>query len=398
MKKLSFKHTIAACSVGYVVQSVVNTFVPLLFLTFSVQYGIPLEKISILILFNFVTQLLTDIASAFFVDKIGYRASISIAHFLDFLGLVTLTVLPEIIDPFIGLIVSVFLYAVGGGLIEVLISPTIEACPTDNKAGFMSLLHSFYCWGCAFVIAVSTLFFFLFGMENWKILTVIWSVLPLANMIYFNFVPINSVNPTEEQGLSLLGVIKHEKFLLLFVLMVMAGACELTISQWASAFAELALNVNKSIGDMAGAFSFAILMGTARIIYSKLSNKINLWYAMFFSGILCLIGYLMTAIPTNSYVNLLGIGICGFSVGVLWPGMYSLSAKTIKNGGTKLFSLLAFAGDLGCSSGPAILGFISAAYGDNLKFGVLFCTMFPLVLVICLILQAISVKRENKAL
>lgn len=397
MKRLSYKHTIAACSLAYVVQAVVNIFVPLLFITFNLQYSIPIEKISIIILLNFSIQLCVDLASAFFVQKIGYRTSLTLAHVFASSGLAGLTFMPEIMDPFAGILISVFFYAIGGGLLEVLVSPAVEACPTKNKEGFMSLLHSFYCWGCAVVIAVSTAFFFFFGTENWKILTLIWAAFPILNMIYFMFVPVFSPEDGEG-GMSLKSLFGHKSFWLLFAMMFVAGACELAISQWASTFAEMSLGVSKAVGDMAGPFSFAVLMGTSRLLYSRLSKKLDLNVAMFISGILCITGYLLTSLPQNRIVNLVGVGICGFSVGVLWPGTYSLATKSIKGGGTKMFSLLAFAGDIGCASGPAFLGFVSSAAGDNLKTGVLVSTVFPVLLVIFVIARYFSEGRKNKLL
>lgn len=391
MKRLSYKHTIAACSLAYVVQSVVNTFVPLLFLTFNSHYGIPLDKISVLILFNFLIQLTIDLASVFFIEKLGYRLSLTLAHAFAATGLVGLTVLPELMDPFVGILISVLFYAIGGGLLEVLVSPTVEACPTKNKEGFMSLLHSFYCWGCAIVIALSTLFFFFFGTEKWKIITLIWAAFPLLNMAYFLCVPIYRLEENEEGGETtgggLKSLFKSKAFWILFAMMFTAGACELAISQWASTFAEMALGIDKSVGDMAGPFAFAVLMGISRLLYAKMSDKVDLTKVMFYSGVLCIAGYLLASLPSNAILNLCGIGVCGFAVGILWPGTYSLAMKTVKNGGTKMFSLLALAGDVGCASGPAFVGFIATALGNDLKTGILIATAFPIMLIISLIIK-----------
>lgn len=386
MKSLNYKHTIYACFTGYIVQAVVNNFVPLLFLTFQSSYGIPLSKITFLVTFNFGLQLIIDLLSAGFVDRIGYRTSIILAHGFAAAGLIGLTFLPELFsDPFAGLLLSVIIYAVGGGLTEVLISPIMESCPTDNKETAMSLLHSFYCWGHVAVVLLSTVFFRLFGIENWKILALIWTVIPVVNGFLFTKVPIAPLLSNEEEGMSISLLFKQKLFWILLLLMFCAGSCEQAVSQWASTFAEKGLQVSKTIGDLAGPMMFAVLMGTSRAIYGKYGSKIDLMKFMTCSGLLCLASYLLISLTSSPIIGLIGCGLCGLSVGILWPGTFSISAANLKAGGTAMFALLALAGDLGCSLGPTTVGIASGILGDNLRMGILIAAAFPVLLLVLLI-------------
>lgn len=320
-----YKYTVYACFVGYIVQAIINNFAPLLFLTFQASYGIALSKITFLVTFNFLLQLTVDLLSAIVIDKIGYRVASVAAHLFATVGLVSLAVLPDVMpDPFVGLMISVVIYALGGGLIEVLISPIVEACPTDNKEAEMSLLHSFYCWGHVGGL-LSTLFFVTVGIEHWKVLAVLWALIPLLNGIVFLKVPIATLLEEVEKGLSIKRLFSGKVFWILVLLMFFAGSCEQAVSQWASAFAEKGLQVSKTLGDLAGPMLFAILMGTARVLYSKIGDKIKLHTAMVFCGVLCLASYFLIVLSPLPVLGLIGCGICGFSVGLLWPGTFSLA-------------------------------------------------------------------------
>ena len=381
--KQNYQKTMYACFIGYIVQAVVNNFVPLLFVTFQNTYDIPLSKITFLITINFVIQLFVDMLSAGFIDKIGYRASVIIAHICAAVGLILLSFLPEIMpDPYIGILISVFFYAVGGGLIEVLISPIIEACPTDNKEKAMSLLHSFYCWGHMGVVLLSTLFFAVFGIANWRVLTVIWAVIPVANILLFATAPMYSLIEEGEEGLSLKDLFKNKVFWLMMLMMMCAGASEQSVSQWASTFAEKGLGVTKTVGDLAGPMAFAMLMGTSRLIYGKYGERFELDKFMSYSCILCMISYLCIVFVPSPVVGLIGCAVCGFSVGIMWPGTFSKASAAIKGGGTAMFAMLALAGDMGCSGGPTLVGLVSSAFGNNMKMGILFAIIFPVLLFI----------------
>ena len=382
-KTANYNHTMYACFIGYIVQAIVNNFVPLLFLTFQATYNIPLSKITMLVTINFGLQLLIDLLSVSFVDRIGYRASMLLAHICAAVGFLLLTILPEIFsDPFIGLLIAVTIYAIGGGLLEVLVSPVMEACPTDNKEKAMSLLHSFYCWGHVGVVLLSTLFFKLFGIENWKILAVLWAIVPIINTILFTKVPMASLIEEGETGLTIPQLFSKKIFWLFLLIMECAGASEQSVSQWASTFAEKGLGVSKTIGDLAGPMAFAILMGTSRAFYGKYGERINLDLFMIYSGILCVISYLCISLVPSPIFGLIGCALCGLSVGILWPGSFSKASASIRGGGTAMFALMALAGDLGCSSGPTLVGMVSSHFGDSLNVGILSAIIFPILFLI----------------
>ena len=375
-----------ACFIGYIVQAVVNSFVPLLFVTFQNTYHIPLSQITLLITINFVVQLCVDLLSAGFVDKIGYRASMILAHICAAAGIGLLTVLPEILpNAFAGILLAVVVYAIGGGLLEVLVSPIIEACPTDNKEAAMSLLHSFYCWGCTGVVLVSTIFFAIFGTVHWKVLAWLWMLLPVGNMILFTQVPIYSLHEEGEKGMTMGELFREKIFWMLMVMMVCAGASEQAVSQWASTFAELGLGISKTLGDLVGPMAFSILMGTARLIYGKYGDRMDLDRFMKLSTLLCIASYLLIAFVPVPAVELVGCAVCGFSVGIMWPGTFSKASASLKRGGTVLFAFLALAGDLGCSGGPTVVGFISSAFGNNLRIGIGAAILFPVLLLVALL-------------
>lgn len=381
--KNAYQKTIYACFLGYIVQAIVNNFVPLLFLTFQKSYGIPLSRITMLVTFNFGVQLLVDLASTKFVDKVGYRFSIVLAHICSALGLVLLTVLPEIFsDPFAGLLIAVTVYAIGGGLIEVLISPIMEACPTDNKEKAMSLLHSFYCWGHVGVVLISTVFFGIFGISRWRILAVIWAIIPLVNTFVFLKTPIAPLLTEGETGFSMKELFSKKLFWVLLIMMVCAGASEQAVSQWASTFAEKGLRVSKTVGDLAGPMAFAVMMGLSRVYYGKYGDKIDLDRFMTGSCLLCIASYLCISLVPNALAGLLGCAVTGLSVGIMWPGTFSKAASSLKGGGTAMFALLALAGDLGCSGGPTLAGMVSSRFADNLRIGILAAVIFPVLLLI----------------
>lgn len=376
----NYQKTIYACFTGYIVQAIVNNFVPLLFLTFQSTYGIPLSQITLLITLNFLLQLAVDLLSIGFVDKIGYRASMVIAHICAAAGLVLLTVLPEVMPPFAGLLTAVLVYAVGGGLLEVLVSPVVEACPTRNKESVMSMLHSFYCWGHVGVVLLSTVFFRSAGIENWKIMAVVWAVIPICNAFAFTRVPMASLMEEGESGLSMKELFASKIFWVLLLMMVCAGASEQAVSQWASTFAEKGLEISKTAGDLAGPMAFAVLMGAARAFYGKYGDRIQLDHFMIWSSILCILSYLGIALFPSPVLSLAACAVCGLSVGIMWPGSFSKAAAALPKGGTAMFALLALGGDLGCSGGPTVVGTVSSALGENLKMGILAAVVFPALL------------------
>lgn len=391
MKRLkNYEHTIYASYIGYITQAIVNNFAPLLFLTFASDYQLTLDKITLITTINFAVQLLVDLLSAKFIDKIGYRVAVVSAHVFAAAGLLSMAVLPEVLgNAYAGILMAVVFYAIGGGIIEVLISPIVEACPTEKKEAAMSLLHSFYCWGHVAVVILSTVFFSVFGISNWKIMAIIWALVPLFNCFYFMLVPIYPiVNGHEEMSLG--GLLKQKVFWLLIVVMICAGASEQAMSQWASTFAESALHVSKTVGDLAGPCAFAVLMGTARAIYGKYSDRIPLRKMMLGSAVLCILCYSIAVFAKSPILGLIGCAICGFSVGIFWPGTFSVAAMKLPAAGTAMYAFMALAGDIGCSGGPTVVGMVANANENNLKMGLLVAMIFPVV-----ILAGISLLKEK---
>ena len=393
-KTKNYKKTLIACYLGFITQAISANFAPLLFLMFKDTYGISFEMIALVPMIFYLTQLLVDLVAVKFADIIGYRTCVVASQVVSAAGLLLMAFLPDILpNPFIGILISVVLYAIGSGLIEVLLSPIVEACPFENKAGVMSLLHSFYCWGAVGVVLGSTLFFAIFGMVYWQILTVIWAVVPLLNIFNFLSCPIERL-VEDGEGLRIGQLLRLPLFLLMIVLMICVGASEATMAQWASAFTESALGVSKTVGDLAGPCLFAVFMGLSRMFYGKKSEKLDLTKVMLGCGLLCVVCYLLAALSPIPIIGLIGCALCGLSVGIMWPGTISISSQKCPKGGTAMFAFLALAGDLGAAVGPTMVGGIADAAGGDLKTGLLFATLFPIVMIIGLILLIKKFRRN----
>lgn len=393
----NYNRTIIACFMGYVVQAVIVNFAPLLFVTFHTDYAISLDRISLLITLNFGLQLLVDLIAPRIVARVGYRVAAVTAQLFATAGLVGLAFLPELFsDPYIGLLIATAFYAIGGGLDEVIISPIVELCPTERKAAAMSMLHSFYCWGQLFTILVSTAFFVLFDIRNWTILALIWAILPLIDAVLFLTAPMPAMESAESSGMRIGALLKKKRFWLLALIMVCGGAAELCISQWASAFAQTGLGVDKTVGDLAGPCAFAALMGFSRVLYAKFSERLNMPNAMLISGVLCIVSYLLAALSPFPVLGLIGCAMAGFSVGILWPCALSLGASGIKNAGMTMFAMLALFGDLGCTSGPTFVGMLSELFDGDLKIGILFSLIFPVLLILGVLFYKWDVKRHGE--
>lgn len=382
----SYKHTLFSCYIGYITQAIVNNLAPLLFLTFKKEYGLSIKELVLFATVNFCTQLLVDLLSTKLVDRIGYRIAAVLAHAMVAVGLLAMTILPDILpNPLVGFLLSVIIYAIGGGLLEVIVSPIVEACPTERKESVMSLLHSFYCWGQVGVVLLATAFFKFVGIEHWKLLFCFITIIPLFNMIYFTRVPIYKLVQSEEKSLSIRSLFSMKIFWIFLLLMVCAGASELSMSQWASTFAETGLHATKIVGDLAGPCTFALLMGFSRLAYARFSMKVSLVKAMAISGVICMVSFFIASLSSNAILGFVGCALCGFSVGIFWPGTFSIASKAIKNGGTAMFALMALAGDLGCSIGPAVVGIVSSIFQDDLHKGLLVASIFPLILLLGLV-------------
>ena len=388
---VDYRPTVRACFTGYIVQAVVNNFAPLLFLIFARDFSLSLTQITAITTVNFAVQLGVDLVSARVVDRIGYRPCIVAAHVFAAAGLVGLALLPHVLPAYTGLMISVVLYAIGGGITEVLISPIVEACPTQRKEAAMSLLHSFYCWGHVALVLVTTAFLAVFGEGSWPVLACLWALVPLANIVLFRLVPLADVTAGHEK-LSLGRLLRQPTFWLLLGLMVCAGASEQAMSQWASAFAESGLHISKTLGDLAGPCAFATLMGLARALYGKYADRIPLRGFMLASCTLCILCYVVASWSGNALMAMLGCAICGFSVGIFWPGTFSMAALALPGGGTAMYALMALAGDLGCSGGPTVVGLVADASQGSLQAGLGAAIVFPV-----LMLAGILLLKKRKA-
>ncbi len=391
----NYDRTVVACFVGYVTQAVINNFMPLLFVTFATTLGIGMARLSALITVNFVTQLAVDVLAGKFVDRIGYKPCILAAHASALAGLLVLGLLPaRVPDPYPAIVAAVFLYAIGGGLIEVMVSPIVEACPSEHKAKAMSLLHSFYCWGQLGTVVVSTMFLFAFGAASWPVLACLWAIVPAAGMVMFAGAPMPSIVPEGATAMRFADLLKRPAFLLMFLMMLCAGAAEQGMSQWASAFAETGLGVTKVVGDLAGPAMFALMMGLSRTIYGVWGHRLNLSVFIAGSSVLCVAMYLAAALSPIPVVGLAACAVTGFSVGIMWPGTFSMAADAMPSGGTLMFALLAVAGDLGCAGGPAVVGFVASANGDDLRTGLSFGSLFAATLLVCVIFGRRTARRD----
>ena len=380
----NYDRTVVACFIGYVTQAVINNFMPLLFVTFAATFGISVARLSALITVNFVTQLIVDVLAGRFVDRIGYKPCIIAAHVAALAGLLVLGLVPtHVADPYPAILAAIILYALGGGLIEVMVSPIVEACPSEHKAKAMSLLHSFYCWGQLGTVVISTLFLFAFGTGSWPVLACLWGVVPIAGIVMFAGAPMPRIVPEGTATMRFVDLARRPVFYLMFLMMLCAGAAEQGMSQWASAFAESGLGVTKVVGDLAGPAAFALMMGLARTIYGVFGHRLNLTVYIAGSSVLCVAMYLTAALSPSPVLGLAACAITGFSVGIMWPGTFSMAADAMPGGGTLMFALLAVAGDLGCAGGPAVVGFIASANSDNLQTGLLFGSVFAAVLLVC---------------
>ena len=397
--KNNYKATIVASCLGYITQAIMLNFPPLLYLFFQEELGLTLSQVSFLITANIIIELVVDVIVSKIAPSVGYRPLVILATVFATMGLVAMFILPTVMtNKFLALILSMMLCGAGGGIMEVLISPIVEACPTKNKSGMMSLLHSFYCWGQAGVVLISTIFFQIFGLENWIYIAIAWTIVPLTCLILFTRVPIYTLEEEATEKPSLISLFKNKLFWLLVVMMICAGASELAMAQWASAFAETAIGRSdlKWLTDLLGPCLFAICMGLARVFYAKMSEKINLAKGIFISSIVCIASYLITILSPFPVLSLFGCALCGIGAGIMWPASYSMASDKIPNGGVLMFGLLALAGDFGCLAGPSLAGQISALFDNNLKVGFAVSIIFPLVLAIICASMLIKRKKSKK--
>ena len=398
--KLNSKHTVMASYIGYMTQAIIINFPPLLFITFENTYGISIGKIGLLIAISFLTQLSVDAFEAKFSSRFNTRKTVVFGHICSAVGMISFAFLPDILpNAFVGLVIPTVLAAIGGGIIEVLISPIVEACPTKEKSASMSLLHSFYSWGSVGTILLSTVFFSLAGIENWRILSCLLALIPAFGALMFVFVPIFTLEADTEEGRKNAeshSLLRSGLFWMFFIIMFCAGASEMAMSQWASSFAETGLGVSKALGDLLGPCSFAIFMGSARVFYAFNGKRMKLPLFFAISAVLCALSYLIAALSSNPLLSLMGCALCGLSVGIMWPGTYSLATKNISFGGVRMFALLALAGDIGCVIGPSLAGGVAEIFGGNLQISFIISAVFPFAIFALIPFVILASKRKDK--
>ena len=378
----NYNLTLYACYIGYISQAITINLLPLLFVVLQKEFDLSLTQIGFMVTYNFAAQILVDLLGAKYAETIGYRVCVVAAQICCALGLAGLGIFPDLFSSsYIGLLTAVTIYAIGAGLIEVLISPMVQALPLPRKEAVMSLLHSFYCWGHAGVVILTTLFFTFFGTAQWRLLTALWAIIPAANVILFLISPICYLTEKGE-GMTMGAVLKSKVFWVFALLMICSGASEHAMAQWASFFAETGLQVSKTLGDLLGPCMFAILMGISRWFYGTWGEKIPLKQFMTVSGMLCVASYLGAVLSPIPLLSLICCGLCGLSVGIMWPGVLSMSAEKCPQGGTAMFALLALAGDVGCSAGPSVVSSITELFRGELKAGLLAAVLFPMALVL----------------
>ncbi|MBQ6884261.1 MAG: MFS transporter [Clostridia bacterium] len=377
----SYKSTKIACFAGFVVQAIINNFLPLLFIIFNTRYNLNYEQLGRLLFINFFVQLIVDALTPAVVKHIGYRGAAIACHGLAAVGLCLLGILPLLFPKqiYTCVIIAIIIYATGSGIIEVCISPIVEMLPGDKKGADMAFSHSFYCWGQAFTVLVSTILIYLIGQDGWQLIPIIWAVIPFVNM--FNFMRVPIVEQVDEPvSKTAKALFKNRDFWIFAIIMICAGASEITMAEWASIFTQQALGVSKTVGDLLGPCAFAICMGSGRVIFGLFDGKFNPKKALIINNILCVICYVGVAVCSIEWLSLVACALCGFTVSLSWPGTYSMAARYFPTGGTLMFSLLALCGDFGCSIGPWTMGIV--ANSTTLQMGFLVCAIFPAIMVV----------------
>ena len=373
-----------ASYVGFVVQAVINNFLPILFIVFQNVYGLSYEKLARIIVFNFATQIIVDMCVPKIISALGYRKCAVMCQGLAALGLMMLGILPNIMEnTYFAIIMSVMVYAFGSGLMEVALSPLVEGLPSKNKRGSMAILHSFYCWGQAFTVIVTTALVLGFGFKNWTYVPLVWASIPFFNMFAFLKVPIIEPDKTEKRD-GLLNLLRNDKFRLYMIMMLCAGAAEVAMAQWASLFAQNALGVSKVVGDLAGPCAFAVFMGTGRIWYALAAKKVSFKKTIIVMSIGACICYMMVAICNVAAVSLVFCAICGFTVSIAWPGIYSAGAVAFPKASAVMYSVFAMCGDTGCALGPWLIGIIADNLGLNIGFAA--ASIFPIGMILSAVL------------
>ena len=367
----------------FVTQALVINIYPFFFTTFNSIYGISLTKLALLTTVIFGVQFFVDLVGYKIADALGYKKSIFLCNGFVILGLASMCFLPDIINPFWAIIICIFLTSIGGGLIETITSPMVEALPFEGKSTKMSLLHSFYCWGHLLVILINTLMVILLPARLWKLCFLIWIAIPLVCSAVFVKAPVIQLKADAKSG-SVKSLITNKTFLLILIALLCAGAIEQTLAQWSSYFAENSLGLSKTVGDLVGVCGFAFAMAIARTLYGLFGQKLNPFITLIICGALAGGSIIIVAFEIKA-LSIIFIALSGFLIGIMWPLIISVPTKVDINGGTKMFSILALFGDTGCLIGPFLTGFIADEAGFKLGTGTACIYGFTLCFVILLV-------------
>ena len=373
------RYTLFACYFGYISQAIINNLLPLLFVTLQNQFHLSVTQIGFMVTYNFAMQIVVDLLAAKYADRVGYRTCMVLAHIACAAGIAGLSFLPFLLsNAYAGLLICITVYAIGGGLIEALVGPIVQALPLERKESAIGILHSFYCWGHACVVVLTTLFFQIAGTERWQIVCLLWALVPAANLVLCTICPMYQLSQGEETH-TFRSIFGNKLFWLFVLLMVCSGASEHAMVQWPAFFAEESLHVPKAVGDLLGPCMFALLMGITRAVYGAFGDRFPLQKILIVAGILCAGSYLLAVFSPLPLLSLIGCGFCGLCVGLMWPGVFNLCAKYCA-GSTAIFAFLAVAGDLGCSLGPSVVSTFAERLGGQLKGGLFAATIFPVLL------------------
>lgn len=388
-----YKSTIRACYIGNLVGALVTNLSPLLFVILMGSYNLSFEQVGRLVLINFFTQIIADLAFSKPVDTYGVRPFITLGHALVFIGFVMFAFSPRLFphSPYTGLMLATVVFSCGGGLLELLLSAIVQAVPSDAKAAAMSLLHSFYAWGFIVVVVLTFLMLKLFGSANWPWLFLIWSLVPLFNFFNFLRVPLPPQVPDEHRTST--RVLASTPFFIFVVLgIALGGAAEVSMSQWTSAYAETTLGLSKQTGDLLGLCLFAGLLGLGRVLYGTYGKRFDIWRVMFLGSLFAAGCYLVAALSQHPIVSLVACAFCGLGVALLWPGSVTNAAHRFPFAGASMFAILAAGGDTGAAVGPWLLGLIADQIPTDfplspLRVGMVIGTLFPLAMAGCLLIQ-----------
>ena len=372
----SFKRVRLACYSANISMSIVGNLSPLLFLTFHSMYGISYTLLGLLVLINFVTQLIIDLIFSFFSHRFNIPMAVKMTPVLTFIGLILFAMSPFIFPSniYLGLVIGTVIFSASGGFAEVLISPVIAAIPSENPEREMSKLHSIYAWGVVGVIVIGTLFLLCFGSKNWQYLALGLTVVPLFSTILFAGAKLPQLE-TPKKVSGALSMLKRKDLWICVLCIFLGGASECTMAQWSSSYIEMALGIPKVWGDIFGVALFGLMLGLGRTLYAKYGKNIE--RVLFFGAIGATLCYLTAAISGIAIIGLCACALTGFCTAMMWPGSLIVAEKRFPTAGVFIFAMMAAGGDLGASVSPQLVGIVTDKIAAS-EFGINLATKLSL--------------------